>query len=82
MSNKTELEVTKSHKQPAYETQDDAYARLTTNALCLAKNEVCLSISTNGFQSTGITIDVDMYDTLKALLEDYRVIEYMNSLRG
>ena len=81
MSNKTELEVTKSHKQPVHKTLDDAYVRLTTNSFCLADNEVCLNISNNGYQSTGITIDVAMYDTLKGLLEDYRVVEYMNSLR-
>ena len=75
------LDVTKSHKQPVHKTLDDAYVRVTTDAHLIADNEVCLSISNNGFQSTGITIDVHMYDTLRAALEDYRVIEHMNKLR-
>ena len=75
------LDVTKSHKQPIHKTLDDAYVRVTTNAHLIADNEVCLSISNNGFQSTNLTLDVHMYDTLRATLEDYRVIEHMNKLR-
>lgn len=75
------LNVVKSYKQPVYKTLDDAYVRVTTESLVLDKGEVCLSISNNGFQSIGLTIDVHMYDTLRAALEDYRVVEYMDTLR-
>lgn len=71
------LNVVKSHKQPVYKTLDDAYVHVHF----LDDNTVRLSISNNGFQSTGLTLDVHMYDTLKAALEDYRVVEYMNKLR-
>lgn len=74
------LSVTKSYQQPVYKTLDDAYVTLGESRYSDGK-ELDLRICNNGYQSTVITIDIHMYDALRALLEDHRVVAHVESIR-
>lgn len=40
------------------------------------------TFSDNGWQGTGVNISVDMFDALRELLNDHRVVEHYESLRA
>lgn len=68
-----------SCKQPEYATLPDCYVRLSKNS---GDDSLDLRYCSNGFQSTGVDLPLHMYDLLKDLLNDPRVIEHYESQRN
>lgn len=68
----------KSCKHPTPSTFMDSYLRLGIEW----GNTPVLSVCENGFQSTGVDLPLHMYDLLREIVNDYKVVEYYENLRN
>ena len=68
----------KTCKQPVHKTLKDAYISLGLGWGGEPEIEVC----ENGFQSTGVHMPLHMYELLRELINDSKVVEYYENLRN
>lgn len=73
-----EIICKKSCKQPTHATLNDPHISID---LCYS-HEPILWVCGNGIQSTGIDLPLHMYDLMRELVNDYKVVEHYENLRN